>query len=88
MDPVAALQFGNLAADVVRSISALDHGNLQQYQDSLGRAYHGLALLRRSESRSAYEEGLLMIRGLLHAKSRGTLTQFKKNLNKIVPALV
>ena len=84
MDAAATLQFGNLAADVMRSIAALDHGNLGQYQDSLTRAYHALALLRKSESRAAYEEGQLMLRGLAHAKARGTLPNFKKNLNQFI----
>ncbi|HEY4517378.1 MAG TPA: hypothetical protein VJI74_00625 [Candidatus Paceibacterota bacterium] len=87
MDPAVAVQFGNLAADVVRSISALDHGNLNQYQDSLGRAYQTLTALRATKNTGAYEEGQLMIRGLLHAKARGTLAQFRHNLNRIVPIL-
>ena len=88
IDPVAALQFGNLAADLMPCISLLDHGNLHQYRVSPGRAYQALSLLRTSKNIGAYEEGQLMLRGLLHAKARGTLAQFKKNLNKMIPALV
>ncbi len=84
IDPSAALQFGNLAADVMRSVSALDHGNLALYHDSLTRSYQTLAVLRKAGNRSAYEEGLLMLRGLAHAKARGTLATFRKHLNRLL----
>jgi hypothetical protein len=80
----ATLQFGNLAADLVRTISALDHGNMVLYQSSLERAYQSLATLRAAGSPVAYEEGLLMMRGFLEAKARGTLDTFRKHLNRLV----
>ncbi len=86
IEPIAALQFGNLSADILRSIAALDHGNLAQYQSSLDRAYTTLSALRQSGNPRAYEEGLLMLRGFMHAKARGTLIRFKNELNRLMVA--
>lgn len=60
----AAFYFANLGADVVRCVSAAKQGNETRYDDSLARAYRTLEELHKTARPEAYEEGLLMLRGL------------------------
>lgn len=64
----AAFYFANLGADISRCIQAAKQGNEFRYEDSLARAYHTLGELRKSARPEAYEEGLLMLRGLSFAR--------------------
>lgn len=85
----AAFYFANLGADVARGASAARHGDNARYDDALSRAYCTLAKLRTTSRHEAYEEGLLMIRGL--ALSRGTpdmLAHFQVSLDSIIGAFL
>lgn len=81
----AAFYFANLGADVSRCITAAKQGNEAQYEDSLARAYRTLEELRKTRRPEAYEEGLLMLRGLALARTTPeTLSSFQSSLNSLV----
>ena len=80
----ARFYFANLGADVMRCVSASEAGNQSRYDDSLKRAYHTLAFLRSVERPEAYEEGLLLLRGLEHARNDGALPAFAESLNTLI----
>ncbi len=81
----AAFYFANLGADVSRCVSAARQGDEARYDDSLARAYRTLAFLRASERPEAYEEGLLMIRGLEFARETpGMLAAFQSALDSLI----
>lgn len=85
----AAFYFANLGADVARGASAARRGDDARYDDALSRAYRTLAELRKTSRHEAYEEGLLMIRGL--ALSRGApdmLAHFQVSLDSIIGAFL
>ena len=65
----AAFYFANLGADVSRCITAAKQKNESRYDDSLARAYQTLELLHKTKRPEAYEEGLLMLRGLEFART-------------------
>lgn len=65
----AAFYFANLGADVSRCIRAAKEGNETRYEDSLSRAYRTLEELHKTNRPEAYEEGLLMLRGLAFART-------------------
>ena len=73
--------FANLTADVARCISAATRDDENAYTQSLTRAYGTLAYLRPLQKRAAYEEGLLLIRGLFFAKESKTLDIFSHQVN-------
>ncbi|MGB4076201.1 MAG: hypothetical protein WBK28_00660 [Minisyncoccia bacterium] len=75
--------FANLTADVARCVHAAQKGDEDAYQQSLLRAYRTLQYLRPLKNRSAYEEGLLLVRGLFFAKEAGTLETFSVRVNML-----
>jgi len=81
----AVFYFANLGADVSRCISATKQGNETRYNDSLARAYQTLEFLHKTKRPEAYEEGLLMLRGLALAHmTPETLTSFQTSLDSLV----
>ena len=78
--------FANLGADVARCVSALQNGNISRYEDSLARSRRTLELLRAANRPEAYEEGLLLIRGIEYARMSGGLKQYLTNVNALVAA--
>lgn len=85
MTRTAAFYFANLGADVSRCVNAAKQGNEDRYKDSLARAYRTLEELRKVARPEAYEEGLLMLRGLALARSAPeTLTSFQKSLDSLI----
>jgi len=83
----AAFYFANLGADVSRSINAAKQGNEVRYNDSLARAYQTLEFLHKANRPEAYEEGLLMLRGLALARATPkTLSSFQSGLDSIIGA--
>lgn len=81
----AVFYFANLGADVSRCVSAVQQGNEARYQDSLARAYRTLDALRQTNRPEAYEEGLLLLRGLAFARATpNTLTSFQSALNSLI----
>lgn len=81
----AAFYFANLGADVSRCINATKQGNEDRYADSLARAYCTLEDLHKTKRPEAYEEGLLMLRGLEFARTAPkTLASFQSSLNDLI----
>lgn len=81
----AAFYFANLGADVSRCVSAAKQGNDARYGDSLSRAYRTLEQLRKTARPEAYEEGLLMLRGLALARATPeTLVSFQASLDSLI----
>ena len=81
----AAFYFANLGADVTRCVSAAKQGNDTRYHDSLSRAYRTLEELHKAARPEAYEEGLLMLRGLAFARATPeTLTSFQTSLDSLI----
>ncbi len=76
--------FANLGADVARCASAAQQGDEQLYAASLGRAHKTLEDLRASHRPEAYEEGLLLLRGLHYAREDKTLSRFRSDLNRLI----
>ncbi|MEK7515951.1 MAG: hypothetical protein AAB555_03460 [Patescibacteria group bacterium] len=83
----AAFYFANLGADVSRCITAAKEGNETRYEDSLSRAYRTLEDLHKTARPEAYEEGLLMLRGLALARiTPESLASFQTSLNSLIGA--
>lgn len=83
----ARFYFANLASDVVRSARAgLAHQDAR-YTDSRMRAQKTLTYLRHAARPEAYEEGLLLMRGLDYARQEGRLELFSKQVDKLVETL-
>mgnify|MGYP001605369224 FL=1 len=81
----AAFYFANLGADVSRCITAAKEGNETRYEDSLSRAYRTLEDLHKTARPEAYEEGLLMLRGLALARiTPESLASFQTSLNSLI----
>ena len=81
----AAFYFANLGADVSRCITAAKKGNEARYEDSLARAYRTLEQLHKTSRPEAYEEGLLMLRGLALARpAPDTLASFQSSLDSLM----
>lgn len=81
----AAFYFANLGADVSRCITAAKQGNETRYEDSLARAYCTLEELHKTKHPGAYEEGLLMLRGLELARTTPeTLSSFQTSLDSLI----
>ena len=77
----AKFYFGNLISDVVRSANAALKNDDARYEDSLLRAYTTLEYLRFARRPEAYEEGLLLLRALAHARARGKLSALRAHLS-------
>jgi hypothetical protein len=81
----ATFYFANLGADVSRCITAARQGNETRYEDSLSRAYRTLEDLHKTGRPEAYEEGLLMLRGLEFARTAPeSLISFGIALNDLI----
>ncbi len=81
----AAFYFANLGADVSRCITAAKQGNEARYEDSLSRAYRTLGELHKTARPEAYEEGLLMLRGLALARATPEmLASFQSSLDSLI----
>jgi hypothetical protein len=81
----AAFYFSNLGADVTRCVSALKQGDEDRYQDSLARAYHTADYIRALRRPEAYEEALLMLRGLdLARETPATLASFQSAIDSLI----
>ncbi|OGG64342.1 hypothetical protein A3J11_00680 [Candidatus Kaiserbacteria bacterium RIFCSPLOWO2_02_FULL_55_12] len=81
----AAFYFANLGADVSRCITAAKQGNETRYEDSLARAYRTLGKLHKAARPEAYEEGLLMLRGLALARATPeALVSFQSSLDSLI----
>ena len=81
----ATFYFANLGADVSRCITAAREGNESRYRDSLARAHRTLTELHKTSRPEAYEEGLLMLRGLEFARATPeSLATFQSSLNFLI----
>lgn len=81
----ASFYFANLGADVTRCVSAARRGDTVRYDDSLVRAYRTLEDLHKTARPEAYEEGLLMLRGLALARATPeALSSFQLALDSLV----
>ena len=81
----ASFYFANLGADVSRCITAAKQGNETRYEDSLARTYRTLEELHKTARPEAYEEGLLMLRGLALARETPeALASFQSSLNSLI----
>ncbi len=79
----ARLYFANLCADVVRCLKAIELHDEKKYSDSLRRAYKTLHYLRIAKRPEAYEEGLLMVRGLEYARESESAHPFYDQVNRL-----
>ena len=84
MQNKAAFYFANLGADVMRCALAAESKNVKGYQSSLDRAYSSLRYIAKENRPEAYEEGLLLLRGLEYARESLTLPAFRENLNAVI----
>jgi len=81
----AAFYFANLGADVSRCITAAKQNDKARYEDSLSRAYRTLEDLHKVERPEAYEEGLLMLRGLALAwETPEALVSFQTSIDSLI----
>ncbi|MEK7155708.1 MAG: hypothetical protein AAB734_02415 [Patescibacteria group bacterium] len=78
----AAFYFANLGADISRCISAAQHNDSESYDDSIDAAYRTLAYITNRPE--AYEEGLLLLRGLEYAREENRLSEFNDQLNELI----
>ncbi len=80
-----AFYFANLGADASRCLSALQRGDEEEYQDSLDRGYRTLEYLCQAGRPEAYEEGLLMLRGVALAHEDPALrASYERDLNAVI----
>lgn len=79
----ARFYFANLTSDVARCARAALNGNEKRYGESLSRAHKTLMFLRDTGRPEAYEEGLLLLEGLRHAKEEGVLTAFSAQVDTL-----
>ncbi len=85
MKRAAVFYFVNLGADVMRCVNATKNNNEDRYRDSLARAHRTLEQLRNTGRHEAYEEGLLMIRGLELARATPEeLASFRSSLDSLM----
>jgi hypothetical protein len=81
----AVFYFANLGADVSRCITVARQNNEARYEDSLARAYRTLEDLHKAKRPEAYEEGLLMLRGLALARATPeNLISFQISLDSLI----
>ena len=87
MTSEATFYFANLGADVTRCIHAAKNNNWSRYQESLDRAYRTVANIRTAHRPEAYEEALLMLRGLTFAcTTPETLSSFQSSIDSLIGA--
>ncbi len=79
----ARFYFGNLIADTLRCIKALEAGDENRYMQSLSRARKSLSYLRSAQRPEAYEEGLLLVYGLTLARASDRVNHFKTQLERL-----
>ena len=79
----ARFYFANLGADVARCVQAAQNTDTKRYDDALNRARRTLGFLREASRPEAYEEGLLLLRGLEYARRDGMLAPFLLNVQSI-----
>lgn len=79
-----AFYFANLGADIQRCAIAAEDGNEQEYARSLERAFHTLSLLEKENRPEAYEEGLLLLRGLEYARASGMNSGFRRQVDQVI----
>ena len=79
----ARFYFANLCADVARCIKALESDDDKRYTDSLLRAHKTLTYLHGANRPEAYEEGLLLLRGLEYTRELGVYEVFREQLNNL-----
>jgi hypothetical protein len=84
MNRNARFYFANLGADVARCVSADAAGDSERYGTSVSRAYQTLNHLRDGGYVTAFEEGLLLLRGLEEARSAKSLPSFRVRLNALI----
>ena len=77
----AKFYMANLGADISRCAAAAQAGDDMRYQESLGRAYRTLAFVHEASRPEAYEEGLLMLRGLEYARASHSLVMFRAHID-------
>lgn len=77
------LLFANLCADVARCVKAAQQGDEAHYQDSLRRGYKTAQVVHNTGDMSAFEESLLLLRGLEHARIHGGLDVFLAHTDKM-----
>ena len=81
----ASFYFANLGADVARCANAAKRGDDTRYDESLTRAYRTLEQLHKTTRPEAYEEGLLMLRGLALARATPeALASFQSSLDALI----
>ena len=80
----AAFYFANLGADILRCALAAESEKVKEYHSSLDRAYSTLRRIEKENRPEAYEEGLLLLRGLEYARASRTLPAFREDLNAII----
>ncbi|KKW20056.1 MAG: hypothetical protein UY63_C0002G0015 [Parcubacteria group bacterium GW2011_GWA2_51_10] len=80
----ASFYFANLGADIIRCALALESGNIKNYEASRERAWKTLSRLEKENHPEAYEEGLLMLRGLLYAHASQELSRFRRNVDDLI----
>lgn len=83
----AAFYFANLGADILRCVAAAETSQIAEYALSLERARNTLSRIEKENRPEAYEEGLLLLRGLEYARAAGTLAAFRDHLNQIITPL-
>lgn len=84
----AKFYFANLCADVMRCIIAAEALDAERYRSSLARARTTLSRIRDTRRYEAYEEGLLLIRALEHAREGNTLEVFRRQVNQLATSAV
>ena len=88
MNKSAAFYIANLCADIARCVSADRENDEARYQSSLMRGYTTLSNVRVLKNWSAYEEGLLLLRGLELARENARTADFLKFVNKVAAQLL
>jgi len=80
----AVFYFANLGADVTRCVNAAKQGGGVRYENALSCAYRTLDELRKAGHPEAYEEALLMLRGLDLARAAPeTLASFQSAIDAL-----
>ncbi len=80
----AQFYFANLGSDVARCVAAALGGDSERYDTSLVRARATMSHLREIKSYTAFEEGLLLLRGLAFARKNGKLESFSDKLDALI----
>ena len=84
MNKDARFYFANLGVDVGRCVTALQKEDTERYEIHLAEAYKTLEFLRGTGKKEAYEEGLLLLRGLEYAREDNKLSEFSDQLNELI----